>query len=199
MGFLDALFGNKEKKELDSIKLELDTLKAQFQKSNSEIKGDMDQIIKILSEFDEDISAIKKGLKNQKDFGASAADFSKALDAHRKDISELKKQATEFDRVKEPLKVMGKLTIQNHEALKSAKLKLNKLDALEKIVAEHVSLMPDAIVLKDEYFEQLENLKRRVELFEKHKGIIDPELSGEKRDDGEMLLISPERKRVKKR
>ncbi len=187
MGFLDSIFGGNKEKEIDSLKLEFAALKAELSKNASGVRSEIDQIITILSQFDEDMNALKRQLKKEKPYGPLEKIINGLVGVNLKNEKSLESLRTRLENIEklgESLKVMGKLTLQNYDAMKAASLKLKKLDKIdeiEKAVREHISVTPETVVSKDEYDEEISSLRDRLEDLEKN----------------ETVLLSAERKRAK--
>lgn len=195
MGFLGSLFGNK--KETDALRMEIDRVRSDLLKNTLGVKGDINQIIAILADFDNDLAAIKEALKyddarDDKTIEALEGISSKS----EKSMNDLRARIAGLERIAANVKVMGRLSLHNYDAIKSVNEKLKKLDnvdridAVEKAIREHISLTPESVVTKDEYLEEIKFLKKRLEAIEKHEMF-----SGL----GENIIISSERKRAKKR
>lgn len=191
MGFLGSLFGNKKEKEIELLRAEFQTLKSELSKNTLGVKSDVDQIITILSNFDEDINLLKRHLKKEKNFDEPYKHIEKIINGlvginfkNEKSMEDIKKRMDNIEKLGEGLKIMGKLTLENYDSMKSAAAKLKKiekLEALEKTLREHISLTPETVVSKDEYDEEMNSLKERLEDLEKN----------------ETILIGAERKRAK--
>lgn len=200
MGFLDFILGNKKEKETDALKAEIELLKTELLKNARSAKSDIDQIIAVLAEIDRDLAAIKEDAKyedgeNEELIGR----ISHIGFKNEKGMEELRSRMKSLEKIAANMKVVGKLSISNYDAIKevNAKLKkldkIDKIDAIEKTVREHISITPEAVVTKDEYSEEMKGLKKRLEMLERHEMFAGTEM-----EEGGILIHS-ERKRAKKK
>lgn len=198
MGFLDSLFGNKKSKETALLRAEIERMRSEFLKNSLDAKSDINQIITVLAEFDQEIRDIREYVKAERDSKDSPETILKAISnlntissKNEKTIDELKNRVADFEKIAATLKVMGKLSIRNYDGLKLMDVKVKKLDAIEKNLLEHIKSTPEAVVSKDDYFEELRSLKKRLDALENSSTFLTPQIE-------EKILISPEKKRQKK-
>lgn len=197
MGFLDSIFGNK--KETDALKYQIEMLKAELLRNARGVKGDIDQIIYVLAEIDRDLAAIKEDARYE---GGKDEKLIERINLigfkNEKGIDELRNRMKSLEKITANIKVVGRLSISNYDAIKAVNAKLKKLDkidridAIEKTLNEHIAIIPEAVVTKDEYAEGMKSLKKRLEMLERHEMFAGTELE-------EGILIHSERKRAKKK
>lgn len=198
MGFLDSLFGNKKQKDIEMLKVNIEGIRAQFLKSSLESKNDINQIITVLAELDQDIRNIQGYLKSSReseDTPESVLNAIKSLGAagakNEEVFNALKSRLDEVEKAAGVLKIMGRLSVKNYDAIKSMEIKNKKLDAIEKNILEHIKSTPEAVVSKDDYFEELRSLKKRLDALESGGVSSAPAIE-------EKLILNPEKKKQKK-
>ncbi len=198
MGFLDSLFGNKAQKDVATLRTDLESIRAQFLKNSLDVKNDVNQMISVLAELDQEVKGLKDYIYEDTGSGKPASPVLKAIKLmeefsvkNEKAINDLRIRVANFEKVSAAFKMMGKLSLRNYDALKSMDSKIKRLDVLEKSVLEHIKSTPEAVVSKNEYFEEMRNLKKRLETIEDNITLYSPMVE-------EKILINPEKKKIKK-
>ncbi len=198
MGFLDSLFGSKKPKETALLRADMENMRAQFLKNSLDAKNDINQIINVLAELDQEMRCIREYLRatrESEDSHESVLKAIKNLDAvssrSEKAVDELKKRVEDIEKITATLKIMVMQSLKNYDALKSIDSKNKKPDAIEKNLLEHIKSTPEAVVSKDDYFEELRSLKKRLDVLENSDVFSVPSIE-------EKILLSPEKKRQKK-
>ena len=194
MGFLDSLFGNKTQKEVNTLKTDLESIRAQFVKNNLEVKNDVNQMISVLAELDQEVKNMKDYVYEDMGGGKSAGSLAKVIKImetfsakNEKALQDLRFRVANFEKLSTAFKTMGKISLRNHDQLKSMDSKMN---ALEKNMLEHIKSTPETVVSKNEYFEDMTNLKKRLEMLEDNLAFTAPMIE-------EKILVNPEKKKKK--
>jgi|GEM_PF-2012524 len=198
MGFLDSLFGSKKPKETALLRTEIEHMRSEFLKNSMDAKSDINQIITVLAELDQEIRGIREYVRSERDSEDPPESISKAINnlgalssKNEMAIDALKNKAADFEKMAATLKMMGKLSIRNYDGLKAIDSKVKKIDAIEKNLLEHIKSTPEAVVSKDDYFEEMKSLKKRLDALENSSAFSAPQIE-------EKILINPEKKRQKK-
>ncbi|MBU4245828.1 MAG: hypothetical protein ABIF85_07710 [Nanoarchaeota archaeon] len=198
MGFLESLFGDKKQKEINMLKVTVEGIRAQFLKSALESKNDINQIINVLADLDQEIKGIQaylRAIRESEDESEVDMNTIKKLETfglrNEEAINILKNRLDDIEKTAGVLKIMGRLSVKNYDAIKSMDSKAKKLDALEKNILEHIKSTPEAVVSKDDYFEELRSLKKRLDMLENNARSPTHPME-------ENILIRSEKKKQKK-
>lgn len=198
MGFLDSIFGNKKPKETALLRADMESMRAQFLKNSLETKNDINQIIDVLADLDQELRGVQANIKANREsenLPDSLSKTVKQLEAaslkNDEVVNALKERIGNMEKTAGVLKIMGRLSIKNYDALKLLDSKTKRFDALEKSLLEHIKSTPESVVSKDDYFEELRSLKKRLGALEINAA--PPALPME-----ENILIRPGKKKQKK-
>lgn len=160
MGFLGFLFsGEKQVKSLrEGVLNDLNLIKQEIQRSHEQMKKENEDVLSVLASFEGEIEQLKQDIGN----GGK----------NEKSASLVEKRLSSLEKVAATVKAIGRLSIQNHDSIKSMESAVNKLDALEKALKQHISLTPEIVISKDEYSEEINELKNRLDALESRELIV---------------------------
>lgn len=170
MGFFGFLLGvDRELKAMrEEIAAEIAAAMQDIQQKHDTLKKENEQILEVLALFEREIAYLKEDAGT----GKKAGKFEATIERRMQRV----------EKIGNELKTIGRLSVQNYDAVKSIEPSLKKLDSFEKALKEHISLTPEVIISKDEYSEEISELKSRLDALERK----------------EIIIVKQEKKREKK-